>query len=240
MKFTVATIFLLVNPSALAFAPSMASRRASSSTEIKVAILDDIVSFFKGLSPAQKKTATTEAIENAVAASAEHGPTSPEARLAWETVEEMAASDNSVATQGNISDECLTDEDITNNCIEYGEKLDELSELVTEYKPKFDDIMTIANEMKSIKMQVAEAKPGADSPQLREAMENAKKITAEKGVSSKEAAIAWEEVEEIAAAGLDNSMGARLDEECFVDAALDACAAIDELNRVVSLSKNTE
>lgn len=40
------------------------------------------------------ESATTTAIEAALAASKEHGPTSKEAMLAWETVEEMNASDN--------------------------------------------------------------------------------------------------------------------------------------------------
>jgi len=38
---------------------------------------------------------TTEAIKEAMKASKEFGPTSKEARVAWEAVEEMDASDNS-------------------------------------------------------------------------------------------------------------------------------------------------
>ena len=38
---------------------------------------------------------TSEAIQEAMAASKKFGPTSKEARLAWESVEEMDASDNS-------------------------------------------------------------------------------------------------------------------------------------------------
>ena len=37
---------------------------------------------------------TTEAIQEAMAASKKFGPTSKEARVAWEAVEEMDASDN--------------------------------------------------------------------------------------------------------------------------------------------------
>ena len=37
---------------------------------------------------------TTEAIQEAMAASQKFGPTSKEARVAWEAVEEMDASDN--------------------------------------------------------------------------------------------------------------------------------------------------
>lgn len=38
---------------------------------------------------------TSDAIQEAMAASKKFGPTSKEARLAWESVEEMDASDNS-------------------------------------------------------------------------------------------------------------------------------------------------
>ena len=40
------------------------------------------------------RAAAAEAIEAALAASKEHGPTSPEARVLWDIVEEMDASDN--------------------------------------------------------------------------------------------------------------------------------------------------
>ena len=46
------------------------------------------------------------------------------------------------------------------------------------------------------------------------------------------------EVEEIASSGLDNAMGPRLDEECLVDSALEACQALEELNRAIEVNRN--
>jgi len=48
-----------------------------------------------------------KAIEEAQAATDKHGITSPEAKIAWETVEEIAASNNSEASLGTLEDECL-------------------------------------------------------------------------------------------------------------------------------------
>lgn len=53
-------------------------------------------------SPAMKKS-----VIKAIAANGEFGPESAQAKLAWETVEELAASDNSEAIQSSLDDECL-------------------------------------------------------------------------------------------------------------------------------------
>lgn len=45
---------------------------------------------------------TSKQVEAALEASHKYGPTSPEARIAWETVEEMDASDNRYVYETNI------------------------------------------------------------------------------------------------------------------------------------------
>ena len=47
---------------------------------------------------------TSDLIEEALAASKKYGASSPEARLAWEVVEEIDASDNTAATLGMSED----------------------------------------------------------------------------------------------------------------------------------------
>lgn len=73
MKYTIATIALLA-ASVSAFAPTPAFTRRSS--------------------PLMASADSTQLIKDAVAISEKYGKDSPEARLAWETVEEVNASDN--------------------------------------------------------------------------------------------------------------------------------------------------
>lgn len=42
----------------------------------------------------------------ALKATKEFGATSPEARLAWDTYEEVAAADNSIATRVTLDEDC--------------------------------------------------------------------------------------------------------------------------------------
>ena len=77
MKLFVVVVTVISSVAAFAPAPIVSSRCRSSPQSMALAA-----------------SATTTAIEAALAASKEHGPTSKEAMLAWETVEEMNASDN--------------------------------------------------------------------------------------------------------------------------------------------------
>lgn len=58
---------------------------------------------------ASSSTALTEALENAKAATAKHGVTSKEGRLAWETYEEVASSGLKNAIGVSMKDECHVD-----------------------------------------------------------------------------------------------------------------------------------
>jgi len=144
----------------------------------------------------------------------------------------------SEATKGSL-DECDV-EDVRQECVEYNEKLEELQRLLEDQKPAMAALQTMANEVKQVKLANPSSKVSTDSPQLQEAMAEAKSITEEKGIQSAEARIAWETVEEIAASGNDNAMGARLTDECLVDAAIEACAALDELNRVLDEQQKSD
>ena len=303
----------LVASTASAFAPSSAWKTRAATTSL-----------------AATRPDTSQAVAAALEASKKYGATSPEARLAWEAVEEQDASDNryvpskkkktivsfclyvdvgmwnnekdvkpnpnvdgrpigrifrplghsggnhvmnkwhashflsitdivshstfflssfrsvilfvlihSAATKGTLADECeLTDEEYSAACMDYEAKMEELKGIVGNFEmSKFYQMKALTNELSDIKLTVAKASK-QDSPQLRDAvskaMAEAKKISEEKGADSPEAKVAWTEVEEVASSGLQNAVGAGLDEECLVDTAMEACQALEELNRALT------
>jgi len=81
------------------------------------------------ISPPPKSESTAsdvmlQAITEAKAASANHGATSTEAKMAWETVEEIASNDSSEVMKGSLDDECLLE--MMTAC----EALDEISRVL--------------------------------------------------------------------------------------------------------------
>lgn len=124
-------------------------------------------------------------------------------------------------------------------CKEYNRKLVELARLIEDTKPNFGAVKSLASELSAIKMAQPTIKGGEDSPMLREALAAARKATEEFGPTSKEAALAWEDVEELAAAGSDNAIGANLIDECLVEQ-IEACEGLEELQRVLSLEKQKD
>lgn len=223
MKFATKSLLfaVLAAPRASAFAPAAfgASRTAAS-----VALRNSRVD-------------TSDAVQEALRISKEFGASSKEAALAWETVEEMDSSDNSAATKGSLDVECQISD--AKACEEYAKKVDGLAGIVEEIKPNIESMRSLlASQLEDIKLMDYVAAPAKDSPELREALAEAKAISDEKGASSKEAAVAWDIVEEIAAAGTGNSMGVNLDEECLVETAQDACRALEELDRVMQTRSN--
>jgi len=136
--------------------------------------------------------------------------------------------------------DCLVEEEISKDCLEYSDKLDELYSLLKMNQPKLEQMQSLAKEIQSIKLTSFEAKPARDSPELRAALEEAKEASSKFGADSAEARVAWTEVEDVAASGLGNSMGTRLDQECLVETTMEACQALEELNRAMNLEKTKE
>lgn len=133
-------------------------------------------------------------------------------------------------------DECDVDEP-TVECQDYGQFLDELKNLQAMMSETAEDKKkkSLVDVLKNVKLSKPEASKAQSSPQLTAALEEAKAMTAKHGITSKEARLAWESYEEIASSGLDNAMGVSLLEECSVEAGQDACKAIEELERVMSV-----
>lgn len=205
------------------------------------------VSAVQGFAPAAFNTArlsatslneradATEAIKAAMKASKEFGSTSVEARMAWETVEEIDAADTSPATAKGLDEECSVEEAASKACQEYGENLDKLTALMKENAPFIKQMTDATNELKRIKVATAPITAGKDSPELRAAVEEAKKASKENGATSPEARVAWDVVEEIAAAGNAPAMGGMLEsDECLVES-MEACEALDALNKSLKL-----
>lgn len=112
--------------------------------------------------------------------------------------------------------------------------MSELKALIKAQNEGAAALKSMVSEVKKVKLSVPESKPGMPSVQLKVALAEAKKATAEKGIDSPEARVAWETVEEISAADNSGALGAGLTaDECLVDAAQEACEALEELSRVM-------
>lgn len=127
----------------------------------------------------------------------------------------------------------------------------ELTKLLEEQRPRVMSIRNIAEEIRRIRMAdpssmssatASGADPAADSPaynaKLTEMRSKAEATSKEFGADSAEARLAWTEYEELASTGAQ-TMGDRLDEMCLVETqAMEACEALEELSRVLNLSKD--
>ena len=129
----------------------------------------------------------------------------------------------------------MVEEEISQACLEYGEKMGELQKYIAQHQlvDRVKEIQSMAEEIKAVKIKSRQGTPGHDSPQVRAALAEARAASDKYGPTSPEARVAWDNLEEVASAGLDNAMGPRLDEECLVDSAMEACQALEELNRVI-------
>jgi len=188
------------------------------------------------------ETSNEAAIVDAMRISKDKGATSQEARVAWDIVEELNASDNSAAFAGGISDDCLIDAP-TEECTDYVEGVEAIAGL--KDKTKYSKSIIAASEKRiaaSVKPISLGSSTSSDSnsaevtASLFSALDTAKKITEKFGITSSEAKLAWETVEEMAASGTSEATKKALDmDECDVDYSA-ACAALEELDRVLNLN----
>lgn len=133
----------------------------------------------------------------------------------------------------SLNEECEVDE-VSPKCEDYGRFLDELFTIrdsIGEKEP--NKKASLAETLKMIKLGKPESASVVSSNELTAALEAAKAATSEHGITSVEARLAWETYEEIASTGLGNAVGINLMEECSVEAGLDACKAMEELERVM-------
>jgi hypothetical protein len=141
---------------------------------------------------------------------------------------------NSEATKAGLDKECEI-EMASPECVDYGQFLEQLNVIRSSLDHFENKKRTLKDALKSIQITAGASSKAKSSPKLTEALEAAKKATAEFGVTSVEARLAWEDYEEIASSGLDNAMGVSLADECSLESGQAACQAIEEMDRVMAV-----
>lgn len=180
--------------------------------------------------------ANSQNIRAAMEATEQYGATSPEARLAWEIVEEFDARDNDSAA---FAIPRMSDERLAQANAELQASLEMIQHLTREFKYNEKHMKDVTAELQAIKLTPPEKKPAPRIPGLWDAKLKAKATSLQFGNASPEARIAWEEVEEIASAGLENAMGEDMRQTCLVEAA-EACLALEELDRFLNVERMNE
>ena len=100
---------------------------------------------------------------------------------------------------------------------EFDDKFKLLANILAENKEKVKKIKTLVEEIQAIKLSNPQgSKPGADSPALKKALQEAKEASEKYGSGSKEAVQAWMTVEEIASADQSEVTSGNLDDECLI------------------------
>ena len=118
---------------------------------------------------------------------------------------------SSAAYQGGESDQRVKYDK------EFDDKFQLLADILTENQEKVKKIKTLVQEIQAIKLSKPQgSKPGADSPELKKALQEAKDAAKKYGDGSKEAVQAWMTVEEIASADQSEATSGDLDDECLI------------------------
>jgi hypothetical protein len=161
-----------------------------------------------------------------------YGINSPEARLAWEIVEEFDARSNDRAAYTPNEENRLSDEQMAQAYAELQQTLQFMERQKMAFQFNDQLMKDVAAELHAIKISPPAKKPAPTIPGLWDAKLKARAISQQYGNTSPEAKLAWEEVEEIAAAGLENAVGEGLTPEtCDLTKAAEACMALEELER---------
>ncbi|KAL3905132.1 MAG: hypothetical protein SGILL_009802, partial [Bacillariaceae sp.] len=163
----------------------------------------------------------------------QYGITSPEARLAWEVVEEFDARTNDSAAYTPDYANQLSEEQLQNAYAELQYTLQMMERRKMVFQQNDELMKDVAAELQAIKLAPPTKKPAPQIPGLWDAKLKARAMSQQFGNASTEAKLAWEEVEEIAAAGLQNAIGdgAVSEETCDLGQAAEACWALEELDR---------
>jgi hypothetical protein len=182
--------------------------------------------------PSFRLFANSKNIRAAMEATERYGIASPEARLAWEVVEEFDARTNDNAAYTPNEANRLSHEQMANAYAELQHTLQMMERRRHQFQQNAQLMKDVAAELQAIKLSPPTKKPAPKIPGLWDAKLKARAISQQYGNGSVEAKLAWEEVEEIAAAGLENALGDGLSAEtCDLVQASEACMAFEELDR---------
>ncbi|EJK73339.1 hypothetical protein THAOC_05043 [Thalassiosira oceanica] len=145
-----------------------------------------------------------ESIQKALDASKKYGATSVEARLAWETVEEINAS-------------------LKPNAYKTKDEMDAVKAIADELKGIKLAKPTSGGIPLNVDHDIA----------LKASLDAARTASEEFGKDSIEAKLAWETVEEVAASASDSeATRAPLDEECLIEL-IEGCEALEKFKDVL-------
>lgn len=180
--------------------------------------------------------ANSKNIRAAMEATETYGIDSPQARLAWEVVEEFDASTNDPAAYTPIQGEGLSQEELNNAYQEVQSSMEIMQRnqyAAVSFQNNQQLMKDVAAELHAIKLSPPAKKPAPTIPGLWDAKLKARATSQQFGNASPESRLAWEEVEEIASSGLNNAIGGNLyqQEECDLVQAAEACMALEELDR---------
>lgn len=174
--------------------------------------------------------ANSKNIRAAMEATEKYGIHSPEARLAWEVVEEFDASTNDSAAYTPNEGAGLSQEELDRAYRELQASM-EIMQRNRYFRNDQQLIKDVAAELQAIKLTPPAKKPAPRIPGLWDAKLKARAVSQQFGNDSQEARLAWEEVEEIASSGLSNAVGGNVQENCDLVQAAEACMALEELDR---------
>jgi len=179
--------------------------------------------------------ANSKNIKAAMEATELYGIHSPQARLAWEVVEEFDAQTNDSAAY-EAKQRGLSQEELQQAYADVQASMEIMERnqyAAVSFQNNQQLMKDVAAELKAIKLSPPTKKPPPKIPGLWDAKLKARAITQQFGSISHEAKLAWEEVEEIASSGLENAIGGTLYQEQNYDLvqAAEACMALEELDR---------
>ena len=133
---------------------------------------------------------SSEAVADALRISRQKGTASPEARVAWDIVEELDASDNSVAYKIQPARPDHTDD--------YRNQIRAFAALMTETKEKFKEMSRLAEQLKELELTDPSLTSLGSNPEavgIRRALSEAKAAQDVYGPHSPEADAAWDALE---------------------------------------------
>eukprot|EP00539_Tryblionella_compressa_P018201 CAMPEP_0178865326 /NCGR_PEP_ID=MMETSP0747-20121128/4362_1 /TAXON_ID=913974 /ORGANISM="Nitzschia punctata, Strain CCMP561" /LENGTH=218 /DNA_ID=CAMNT_0020532129 /DNA_START=121 /DNA_END=773 /DNA_ORIENTATION=+ len=218
MKFTLAIVALL-STAADAFAPVSSYGRSSTTTSLfsradSSDLVKEALEISKKFGASSPATMSLRAVAVAACALIIFCNSSILALYSWHALSTSStsqfsakdplvaallslASTYSAATKGSLAENCDVD-DVDKACQEYNAKMEELQKMIKAQAATATALKDMVDNVKKVKLAVPEMKAAPASPKLQAALAEAKKVTAEKGIDSAEARVAWDAVEEIA------------------------------------------
>jgi len=226
-----AIVFATFLVPASSFAPS-ARRSWTSKIVLKAEALD----------PTEEWALKAEkAYAEAEEATSKFGVTSPEARLAWEAVEEVEQMTSSIIAEipKPLDEECDVELDEA-KCRDFEQKMDRLNELANAAKSINYQIKYEVLQLQGLKLGsgTQAAVSNLNSAAYKEAKAAAEAAVVKHGADSAEAKVAWDTVFEIVSSADDDAVSmASLEDECLVSTS-DKCIAynkaMSELQAIIS------